>query len=407
MLKTYKYRIYPTIEQKILLEKHFNCVRYIYNWGLEQKIKYYQKQKRGLSLFTLISNSVKLKKEKIWLKEVNAQSLQMSLRNLDNAFTKFFKKNAEFPKFKSKKTTKASAQFSQYTKVNFNANLLHIIKIPNIKCIFHRQFMGKIKTTTILKTKTNKYFACILVDTGEPIPAKPPIVENTTIGIDLGLKNFCITSNGEKITNPKYFKKQEKRLKHHQRMFSKKQKGSKNREKQRLKVTKIYEKITNQKQDFLHKLSAKLIRENQTICLEDLNITGMLQNHCLAKAISNVSWYEFKRQLIYKAEWYGRNILFIGRFDPSSKICSKCGTINKKLTLADRIWTCINCNTIHDRDINAAINIKDFSLLHRGDSRQSLNKASQRNLGNKTKTDEEKKFVKSLGRTSRISYQCL
>jgi len=389
MLKTYKYKIYPTEKQKKFLGQHFGCCRYIYNWGLEQRLKT-QAENKKITCYEIKKQLPKLKQELPWLKVVNSQAVMMALMNLDNAFTNFNNNKAKFPVFKSK-NKKQTFQCPQYTKVDFNNSLLHIMKIPNIKCVFHRQFTGKIKTTTIVKTKTNKYFACILVDTGEPIPTKPPIVSNTTIGIDLGLKDICVTSNGDKITNPKYFNKQEKRLKHHQRMFNKKQKGSKNREKQKLIVAKIYEKITNQKYDFLQKLSTKLIRENQTICLEDLNITDMLKNHKLAKAISNVSWYEFKRQLTYKSEWYGRNLLFIGQFKPSSKICSVCGEINKNLKLQHREWTCAKCNTFHDRDINAAKNIKAFALLHREDSRQRINKDSQRNLGNKTKTNEESK----------------
>lgn len=392
MFKTYKYELFPTIEQKVLLEKHFGCVRFIYNWGLEQRIKAYKSGEKSFNYFDLCYKLTKLKEEHPWLLGITVQCLQMSLRNLDNAFTNFFRKKAKFPKFKSKKDSKNALQFAQHTRVNFTKNIIWVTNFHNIKCIFHRTFEGKIKTTTIKKTPTGRFYACILVDDGKELPTKPIITNETTIGIDLGLKDFCVTSDGEKIQNPKFLQKQEKRLKHHQRMFNKKQKGSKNRGGQKLLVAKIHEKITNQRQDFLHKLSTKLIRENQTICLEDLNITGMVKNHKLAKAISFTGWGYFKQFLTYKADWYGRNILEIGRFDPSSKMCSKCGTINKALILADREWTCNNCGTFHDRDVNAAVNIKDFALLHREDSRQRINKASQRNLGNKTKTNEEKKL---------------
>ncbi len=363
-LKTYKFRIYPTKEQKILLSKHFGCVRWVYNYALNRKIEYYKKEKKSLSIYEISKELLYLKKQDktLWLKEVNSQSLQSSLLNLKNSYTKFFKEKTGFPKFKNKKS-KQSIQFPQQIKVDFNINKLYIMKFrEGIKCKFDRNFEGKIKTTTIYKSSTNKYYTSILVeeDVLDIIKLVPKIEES--IGIDLGIKTFATLSDGMEIDNPKYLKNNLDRLKILQRRASKKKLGSCNRKKANLKVSVLHEKIANQRQDFLHKLSTRLIRENQTICLEDLNIKGMMKNHNLAQSISDVSWSEFNRQLEYKAEWHGKNILRIGRFEPSSKVCSECGYKNKELKLSDRTWICTICNKDHDRDINAAKNIKDFSF---------------------------------------------
>jgi len=357
MLKNYKYRIYPNKEQKELFEKHFGCVRWVYNYGLEKKIKTYKNSKQKISCFELIDELPKLKKENIWLKEVTGQALQMALRNLDNAFTDFFKQKNAFPKFKNKNSNNS---FQLPQNVRLQSNLIILPKIKGVKIVIDRTFQDKIKTTTISKTPTGKYFASILVDNSLDLPEKQKI--NKAIGIDVGIKTYATLSTGEKIENPKYLKNSLKRLKVLQRRMSKKVKGSKNRNKARLRVALQYEKITNQRQDFLHKLSSKLIAENQGIALEDLNVKGMGKNHKLAQAIHDCAWSEFMRMLEYKASWYGKTVKKIGRFEPSSKICS-CGEINNNLTLADRTWTCKKCNTYHDRDILAAQNILKFSGL--------------------------------------------
>lgn len=230
-----------------------------------------------------------------------------------------------------------------------------------IKIKQHRQLEGTPKTLTITQTPSGKIFVAIICELDEELPAKVKIEENTTIGIDLGITHFATLSNGEKIANNRYLRKSLNKLKKEQRKLSRKQKGSNNRDKQRIKVARVHEKITNQRTDFLHKLSSRLIRENQTICLEDLAVANMLKNHRLAQAILDVGWGEFRRQLEYKTEWYGKNLLVIGRFEPSSKLCSACGYINNDLTLADRVWTC-QCGQTHDRDILAARNIKTFGL---------------------------------------------
>jgi putative transposase len=274
---------------------------------------------------------------------------------MDIAFKKFFK-GAGFPKFKSKHRGKKS--FSIPQNVIVENNLLIIPKFKEgIEISLHRPIKGVIKSATISVTPTDKYFVSILCDTEEEIPSKASITESTTIGIDLGIKDFAITSEGEVFKNPKYLRKAQGKLKYVQRKYSK-YKGKRTKKK----LAKLHEDVVNKRKDFLHKASTKLIRENQTICLETLAVKNMVKNHNLAQAISDVSWSTFVSMLEYKADWYGKNILRIGQFSPSSKTCSNCGYINKKLTLKDREWTCSKCNSILDRDKNAAINIKYFAL---------------------------------------------
>jgi len=327
----------------------------VYNLALETKNTAYLGSKHNFSPFDLIKQLPELKKECEWLKEVNSQSLQQAIQNMDIAFKKFFK-GAGFPKFKSKHKGKQS--FSIPQNVIVENNLLIIPKFKEgIDIVLHREIKGTIKSATISVTPTGKYFVSILVDTNAEIPSKLPIKENTTIGVDLGIKDFVITSNGEVIANPKNLRKAQSKLKYLQRKYSK-NKGK--RTKQRLAL--LHEKVANKRKDFLHKVSIKLIRENQTIALETLAVKNMIKNHNLAQAISDVSWSTFVSMLEYKANWYGKNILRIGRFAPSSKTCSCCGYINKELALKDRSWTCPKCNSVLNRDKNASINIKLFAL---------------------------------------------
>jgi len=355
MFKAFKYRIFPSESQKELIAKHIGSSRFVYNLALETKNTAYLGSKHNFSPFDLIKQLPELKKECEWLKEVNSQSLQQSIQNMDIAFKKFFK-GAGFPKFKSKHKGKQS--FSIPQNVLVENDLLIIPKFKEgIKISLHRPTEGIIKSATISATSTGKYFVSILCDTKQDIPSKEPIKESTTIGVDLGIKDFATTSEGEVFENPKNLRKAQSRLKYVQRKYSK-NKGK--RTKKRLAL--LHEKVVNKRKDFLHKVSTKLIRENQTIALENLNVAGMVKNHNLAQAISDVSWSTFVTMLEYKADWYGKNILRIGRFAPSSKTCSCCGTINKELTLKDREWTCPKCNSVLDRDISAAINIKSFAL---------------------------------------------
>lgn len=367
MLKAYKYRMYPNKEQSAMIAKHFGCVRYVYNKALDAKIKHYSSTKKTLSCFSLITGLlIQEKKEHDWLREVHSQPLQMALRNLDNAFTRFFREKKGFPKFKSKHE-KNSFQYPQ--GVSIDDNKIYLPKIGHVKIVQHRLFSGAIKTVTVSKSKTFKYYVSILVDDGMPVIIKKKPKAATTIGIDVGLKSFATLSNGAKIEPFKY---DTKRLAILNQRLSRKQKGSNNRLKAKLRLAKQHEKIANQRKDFLHKLSSKLVGENQTICVEDLNISGMMKNHNLARSIGNASWSEFMSMLTYKSEWYGKNLVQIGRFDPSSKMCSTCGATNNELTLKDRGWSC-ECGVHHDRDINAAQNIKNFGLLtHARNERKSL-----------------------------------
>ena len=365
MLKAYKYRIKPNKEQAEMFEKHFGATRFVYNWGLEQKTKSYQEGKKTLTFLGLGSELVKLKKENIWMKEVNSQSLLASLKNLDNAYTRFFREKKGFPKFKSKYNPKQSFQCPQHCAVDFEKGLLNIPKVKNIKTVFHRQFEGDIKTVTISKVPSGKYYVSILVEDGKSLPIKPKLDRNDAIGIDIGLKDFVVTSDGDKIANPKYLRKSEERLARRQRKLSVKKKGSNNRNKQRKKVAKLHKKIANQRKDFLHKVSHQIVHKNHgTICVEDLCVKGMVKNRKLAKSISDAGWGMFYNFLKYKSEWHGKNFLDIGRFEPSSKMCSVCGNIKSDLTLSDREWICSKCETKHDRDINASINIRNMAFTN-------------------------------------------
>ena len=347
----------PTKAQQELINKHIGSCRFVYNLALETKQVAYAGNKINLSCFDLHKQLPDLKKECEWLNEINAQSLQQSINHLDTAFTKFFKGQTDFPKFK-KKNTKQSFSVPQNVIIDFENNKIEFCKFrEGINIILHRTFKGIIKQTCISKTPTGKYFVSIVVENNIAIPVKVSIESNNSIGIDLGIKSFLVTSKGEVINNPKYLKENLSKLKYIQSKYSKY-----NGQRTRYKLALLHETVANQRKDFLNKLSTKLIRENQTICLEDLNINGMLQNHCLAQSISDVSWSIFVDMLKYKAEWQGKNIIQIGRFEPSSKTCNVCGTITKDLTLKDRDWTCTKCNTVHDRDVNAAINIKNFAL---------------------------------------------
>lgn len=365
--KTYKYRLYPTKQQAILLAKHFGCCRFVYNWALEKRIKHYKKTGKTLHKFELSAMLTKLKKEKRleFLNEVTAQSLHQSVNHLHDAYEKFFSCQNEFPKFK-KKSGKQSCEFPQCNRVDFDSGKLFVIKFKEgIHCNFHRRFEGKIKKVTINK-KNDNFFASILIETPGEVPPKPEVKPENTIGIDVGLSHFATLSTGEKIDNPRFLKSSLKRLKVLQRRAGRKKKGSANQKKAYRNVAKFHEKITNQRSDFLHKLTTRLIRENKTIVAETLNIKGMVQNRCLAQSISDVGWGEMFRQLAYKSEWYGKNFYQIGQFEPSSKTCSHCGAKKEKLDLSERTWTCTSCLAIHDRDANAAENIKWFGLKKTG-----------------------------------------
>lgn len=339
----------------------FGQVRFVYNLGLETKITAYVGNKKNIDCFSLMNQMKELKDTECpWLKESPAQTLQMSLRNLDNAYTMFFKGQG-FPKFKSK-FGKQTFQLPQGVFLSEDNNKISFPKIKWVDIDLHRKFKGKIKTATISKTVTDKYFVSLLIDTEIIIPNKKPIKEETTVGIDLGIKYFATTSDGKKFENKDFFKLMMQKLKKEQRSLARKQKNSNHYKKQKIVVALLHEKIKNQRNDYLHKVSKVLIDSYDTICLEDLFVSNMVKNHNLARAISDMGWSNFRKMLEYKAEWYGNNISIIGQFEPSSKTCSCCGKINNKLTLSIREWVCPSCNAIHDRDENAAKIVKKFGL---------------------------------------------
>lgn len=362
--RAYKYRLYPNEEQKVLIAKHLGSCRFIYNYALDKKVRAYQTDKTNLSRFDIQADLPNMKKseEYCWLKEVNSLSLQASLANLDSAYTKFFREHKGFPRFKSKKDSKQSFSIPQNTRVDFENGRIFIPKFKGgIKTKFHRAFEGIVKSSTISRTATGKYFVSILVEVNEPDVPMKPICENKTVGIDLGIKTFAVLSDGTEIPNPKHLKQSLDKVKKLQRSLSHKNKGSKNRDKARRKLALAHEQVTNRRNDFLHKVTSYLVNNYDTICLEDLNVKGMVKNHHLAQALEDIAIGTFNTLLEYKAKERGVNILRIGRFEPSSKMCT-CGYINHNLTLAMRGWICPKCGSIHDRDLLAANNIKRFAF---------------------------------------------
>ena len=358
MIKGYKYRIYPNKKQEELIQKTFGCCRFIYNHTLSYRQELYKGKQENMNKFSCNNyvNQV-LKKKYEWLKEVDKFALTNSVWNMDNAYQKFFKEHKGFPKFKSKKHNRKSytTDFSNNNiKVSFENNNVKLPKLKWIKSKLHRRFDGKIKKATILQTPSGKYFVSFVIDT-EHIPIKSV---GGIIGIDLGVKDLLVTSNGDKINNIRTTKKYEKKLAKGQRSLSRKVKGSRNFNKQRIKVAKIHKKIHNTRIDHLHKISHKLINENQVIVSEDLSVSNMVENSSFSKHILDCGWYELTRQISYKAEWNNRQYIKIDRFAKTSQICNICGYVNPEVKdLSVREWVCHNCNSTHDRDINAAKNI--------------------------------------------------
>ncbi|MFA5586458.1 MAG: RNA-guided endonuclease TnpB family protein [Saccharofermentanales bacterium] len=353
IIYTYKFRLNPDKEQQYILNRYFGCVRFVYNHFLNQRKEEYVNNKKSITYNQQSSFLTKLKKDPDyqWLKEINSQTLQYSLNCLDIAYQSFFKKRSGFPRFKSRKT-KNTFTVPQSVKVEDNYLIIPKFK-GGIKMVKHRNIEGLIKKCSISKTSTGKYYVSILVEK-EYQPVKKT---NKNIGMDLGLNDFISLSNGSKTKGIRYLKKYERKLSLNQKHLSRKTRGSKRYEKQRLKVCRIHEKISNSRSDMLHKITFKLINEFDTIYIEDLNIKGMIKNRKLSKSISDVSWGRFIDILSYKCDWNDKQLIKVDRFFPSSKTCNKCSHINQNLKLHQRKWICNKCGAKLDRDINAAINI--------------------------------------------------
>lgn len=351
--KSYKYRIYPTKEQESLLSKHFGHCRFVFNRFLNERKEKYLNEKTSLNYYDNARTLTDLKKddEFVWLKEVNSQSLQASIRNLDIAYKNFFNKQNKFPRFKSK-YDRQSFKVPQNVLVEDDKLVIPKFK-EGIKLNLHREMEGSPLFATISKSTTGKYYVSITCE----VEHKQFNKTNKSVGIDTGIKELAILSDGSSCENIKSLKTKLKKLKYEQRQLSKKQKGSQSRNKQKRKLALVHEQITNIRKDYLHKVSTTIIRENQTICVEDLAVKNIMKNHCLAQAMSDVSLGAFYTMLEYKSNWNDRQFIKIDRFFPSSKTCSSCGWINQDLTLSIREWTCESCGEVHDRDVNAAKNI--------------------------------------------------
>ena len=364
--KAYKFRIYPNAYQEVLIIKTIGCVRFVYNYFLALWNEEYSKNGKGLTYNSCSAMLPQMKKNEAtsWLKEVDSIALQSSVKNLSDSFSRFFKKQNRRPQFKSKKNPVQS-----YTTKNVNKSITiieNIIKLPKlgqVKFAKSRELNGRILNATIRKNPSGKFFVSILCE--EEVPELPET--SLEIGIDLGITDFAILSNGQKIDNNRFTSKMEKTLKREQRKLSRrallaKKAGkelfeARNYQKQKKKVARLHEKVINQRTDFLNKLSTEIVKNHDSICIEDLNTKGMLRNHKLAKSISDVSWFSFVSKLQYKAEWYGREIIKVDKWFPSSQLCSKCGHKDGKKSLEIREWTCPVCHAHHDRDINASKNI--------------------------------------------------
>lgn len=369
MRRAIKLRLYPTKEQAEELDFQFGAARWVFNDALEQRSSLWKERKGSISRSDLIKRLPRLKSapETAWLKRGDSQAMQQSIMHLDEAFQRFFRKRGRYPRFKSKHGRQAIS-YPQRVRV-VGGSRLYLPKVGDVRAVLHRPVEGEIKTVTVSREPTGKFFASILVEDGREAPVAPEEVSaSDAVGIDLGLVHFATLSGNSdgrnvKVPNPRHYRNALAALKRQQRALSRKKKGSSNRAKSRLKVARAHERVTNARNDFQHKLSRLLVDENQAICVETLNVRGMLRNRALARSVADAGWHGFVSKLAYKAQESGRHFVKIDRFNPSTKTCSLCGSINDDLSLADRSWTCGNCGAEHDRDGNAADNIRREGLL--------------------------------------------
>ena len=366
MLKAIKIRIYPTLEQVVFINKQLGCCRVVYNDCLAFRKNAYEQQSKSITSNDTIKHIVTLKQDKEWLKEVHSKVLQQSVRDMNQAYDNFFKHHSKYPRFKSKKDNKQSCRFPKDAFIGVRGNRIDLIKSLkdiHFKCSVNdekylNKNQDKVSSLTLTKDCTGKFYLSVLIDKpNKTVPHKDGVV-----GIDLGIKDFVITSNGEVFNNLHFKKSEANKLKRLQRQLSKKQNGSNNRNKARIRLAKLNEKIRNRKINYLHEVTNALLDENQVIVMEDLNVKGMIKNHNIAESISEMNFGEFRRMLEYKAKWYGRVVVIIDRFYPSSKKCNHCGYINRELKLSDRQWVCPQCGEVIDRDYNAALNIMEEGI---------------------------------------------